>query len=201
MAVVGVMEVKGLDTLLWRLETLPKKAALKVFRQSLRAGAKIIQTDAKQRAPVKSGALRKSVKVRARKRSRSGIGVRVSTSADDSAWGGDQFYGAFQEFGWKAGGRRISGREARRIASQEIVGRRIGLKGRNLKALLGEETATRVISRAEQVFAKDVERESKRRQIPGKHFLERAFEAKKEAAAEAIHKTMLAGIEREAASA
>lgn len=96
MAVSGT--ISGLEPLLKKLKTLEPKIAKKVLRQSLRAGAKIIQTAAKAKAPVKSGQLRKAIKVRAQKRTRRGtIGVNVSVGEKDFA--GEVFYGSFIEFG------------------------------------------------------------------------------------------------------
>ena len=64
-----------------------------------------VLAQARQNAPVKTGALKKAIKLRSLKRSRTGrIGVRVAISED---WfkGNKQFYGAFQEFGYHIGKR------------------------------------------------------------------------------------------------
>lgn len=51
----------------------------KIARKAMRAGAKIIQQDAKKRVKTKSGRLKKSIKVKAIKRSRRAIGFLVRT--------------------------------------------------------------------------------------------------------------------------
>lgn len=92
-------EVKGLKETIKKLQNLEPKVAKKVVRKTLRTGAKIMQTEVKQNVPVDEGNLRKSLKVKAGKRKKGSISVAVTTSAEDNLYKGDQFYGAFQEFG------------------------------------------------------------------------------------------------------
>jgi HK97 gp10 family phage protein len=105
MAVRGNIRIDGMEDLLKRLKTLEPKLAKKVIRQSLRAGAKVILTAARAKAPRRSGLLKKSIKVRALKRSRTGrIGITVQTGEGD--FQGKTFYGAFVEYGHKLGARQ-----------------------------------------------------------------------------------------------
>lgn len=91
MTIVGVEEVER------ALRALPGKVAKQAIRKPLRAGAKIVLARAKQNVPAESGALKKSLKVRAGKRSRNTISIRVATG---KGWfTGETFYGAFVEFG------------------------------------------------------------------------------------------------------
>lgn len=118
-------------------KNLEPKVQKKVLRPALRAAAKIIQTEAKARAPVKSGALRDSIKVRAGARTRKGI-VRVNVEMGEGNFKGETFYGAFLEYG--APGHKLFGRpnplppqpfmrpafdrkkdEAREVAQQQIA--------------------------------------------------------------------------------
>ena len=93
------MEIVGLEELERAFLMLPAAVAKKAIRQNLRAGAKIVLAQAKENAPVDSGDLKRSLKVRAGKRSRNTISIRVATGKD---WfKGDTFYGAFVEFGTK----------------------------------------------------------------------------------------------------
>ena len=88
-----------------RLRRLPSLVERKVVRQSLRAGAKVVQAQAVSDAPKKTGFLSRNIKVRAARRSRGRIGVVVQT--DKGFFKGDAFYGAFQEMGFHIGPRRL----------------------------------------------------------------------------------------------
>lgn len=57
------VEVKGFDELARKLKTLPREVAARVMRSAVRAGAKVIQENIRQRTPVETGALRDSIKV------------------------------------------------------------------------------------------------------------------------------------------
>lgn len=83
--------------LLKNLNSLEKKVAKKVLRKALREGSKIFLSAAKSNAPTDTGELKRSLKLRAIKKSRNWAGITVGTSKGD--YQGDQYYGAFQEFG------------------------------------------------------------------------------------------------------
>lgn len=110
-----------------KLKTLEAKVEKKITRQALRAGAKVIAKEAKARAPVDTGMLRSKIKVWALKRSRKRIGVLVGTSAKE--YTGDQFYGAFVEYGtskmaakpWLGPAAEAKGPEAAKIVEQTIA--------------------------------------------------------------------------------
>lgn len=103
MAKVVLTGVPELDR---RMKSLGLKLGKKIVRKAARRAIKPVQSAAQRRAPKDTGALRKSIKIRAMKRSRSNFGVVVTTGASaGNAFSGDQFYGAFQEFGWKTGKR------------------------------------------------------------------------------------------------
>lgn len=99
---------------------LPMKVQKQVLRPALRSAAKIVHAAAKNNAPVKTGALRRSLKVRAGKRTRKNL-VRavVQTGASDNLFKGKTYYGAFQEFGWKSGKRGSSSR--RQISGKHYI--------------------------------------------------------------------------------
>lgn len=88
---------KELDRL---LASLTPKLQKKLSRQATRKSAKdIVLPEAKARVPEDTGDLADSLVVRAVKRSRGKIGHMVTTK--DGFYKGDQFYGAFIEFGTK----------------------------------------------------------------------------------------------------
>lgn len=102
MLLIGDAELRG------KLSALTDAEARKAVLGATREAAKLIMAEVKRTIPKRTGLLRKSVKVRAIKRSRKRIGVRVTTSKFNSNYQGKAFYGAFLEFGWKTGSRRVS---------------------------------------------------------------------------------------------
>ena len=71
----------------------PVKIQKKVLRPALRAGGKIVRNSARQKAPIETGSLKRSIKLRALPRSRSRIGVLISS---------DQKHYVMMEFGWQS---------------------------------------------------------------------------------------------------
>jgi len=100
----NTVKLEGADQLRKKLLDLDKKVARKISSQALRAGAKIVLERARQLVPVKSGTLKRSLKVRAGKRKGGRISFVVQTKAGD--YRGETFYGSFLEFGHKVGKRR-----------------------------------------------------------------------------------------------
>ena len=99
MATYKITGIKELDR---KLKDLPAKVAKKVLRQALRKGLKPVAAAVKAAAPVESGATKSAVKIKAGKRSTKRITISVTIGAGD--YKGDQFYAAFQEFGWSQNG-------------------------------------------------------------------------------------------------
>lgn len=94
------VKIEGLEELLKALDQFPKNLQKKALRPALREGAKVIHKQAKRFVPVDEGDLKRSLKVRAAKRNRKGIvAVNVQTSSEANVFSGEQFYGAFVEFG------------------------------------------------------------------------------------------------------
>lgn len=109
--------IKGDKELIRKLDKLAKKDIKKAIRKGSRAGAKVVQREAKSIAPKDSGQLAKSIKVRSLKRSRSTIG----TTASNAFRGTEQFYGAFQEYGYTSrGGNKIEGKGFMKQASDNV---------------------------------------------------------------------------------
>lgn len=98
--------IVGAEKLRKQLAALGPRIAKKVIRQSLRQAGKIVQTEAKSNAPVDTGRLRKSIRVRAFKRSRKErIGINVQTNSTNNVFKGKTFYGGFLEYGFRRGKR------------------------------------------------------------------------------------------------
>lgn len=99
------LQVKGADKIIRGLFEIEPRMARKVVRQSLRKGLNPIQRLAKSDAPVKTGLVKKSIKIRAVKRKKDRIAMKVTIGKDNFV--GKAFYGAFQEFGYKHGSRKL----------------------------------------------------------------------------------------------
>lgn len=97
------LHVAGLNELLTRLrDAKGNQEAKNALRTGLRAGAKRILSAVKAYAPVDTGALEESLKVRAIKRSRKNkdsVGVTIGTRASDNLFVGETFYAGMQEWG------------------------------------------------------------------------------------------------------
>lgn len=98
--VLGVRELAAV------LKSIPEKEARGAIRKGTRAGIKVIARVAARRAPRRTGALARSLKVRAMKRRRNRTGTVVV--AGNKTFTGDEFYGGFHEFGWHIGKRRTN---------------------------------------------------------------------------------------------
>lgn len=96
----GMVTLKGFKQLEKKLLGLEKKVAKKLVRRALRDGAKIIHQEARLRVPVKTGRLRRSIKVKAaKKRKKHQVAIIVQCGEGDFV--GDTFYGGMIEFGYE----------------------------------------------------------------------------------------------------
>lgn len=103
---------RGVDPIAARLRQLPAKFRNKIARKALRAGAHVLHAAVLQNVARRTGRLARSVKVRASRTKKPGaIRFAVVTSEKDNMFTGDAFYGAFMEFGFKAGPRRKDNRK------------------------------------------------------------------------------------------
>lgn len=96
-----IIDKQSLAELHRRLGKYTDSQGKAAMRKGCRWGAKIIMSAVKGNTPVETGALRRSLKVKAMKRSRSGVGVMAKFG--DGWYQGETFYGAFIEFGHKIG--------------------------------------------------------------------------------------------------
>jgi HK97 gp10 family phage protein len=141
---VSLTGAKEIAIAMGKLET---KLARKVASKALRAGAKVVQAEAKRIAPVKSGALRNSIKVRAGKNKKTYRSIIVGSG--EKWFTGDEFYAAFVEFGHRIGKASSGIRRARKR---------------------GVDTAA----------------SDQRKEVEGVHYMERAYEATKQQALNAV---------------
>ena len=94
----------GVEELDARLKAMPISLQKKGVRKATRRAAKLVLDEARKLAPVKSGALKKSLSVRARKRSRAKDKVHDVAHLivqKGALFAGRQYYGGFQEYGTK----------------------------------------------------------------------------------------------------
>ena len=149
MAVTGSIKLIGGKELDRKLKALPRKVAKKILRQALRAGAKIILAQAKANAPVATGQLKKSLKVRAMKRTRKGtVGFKVQTKAGD--FKGDEFYGSFLEYGFRRGKRPGKGAEYTReiVPAQPFMRPAFDSKKDEAVAVISKELSAKIVTAA-----------------------------------------------------
>ncbi len=90
--------IEGLGAAQRALSALPGAVARKVIRPSIREAMRPVKAGIQSTAPVKSGAIRRHVKIRAAKRIRRGaIAIRAQIGKED--FQGDQYYAAMVNFG------------------------------------------------------------------------------------------------------
>jgi HK97 gp10 family phage protein len=139
------VRVLGLDALKDKLQALPRQMRVRVLRNALTAGARLVRDDAKRNAPVLSnarqtpyrqtGTLRKAISVRTSKRDRKAGDVGVFVNVRPATGGArgaksrtDPFYWRFLEFGWNPPRRNETKRHRRALnrtgAAKTIPGRR-----------------------------------------------------------------------------
>lgn len=139
----GTIALRGADELAKALEDIGPALEKKILARAMRDAAKPILEDAKRRAPVLSGQLRKSIKIRSMKRVGKGrVGVIIST--EKGFFKGETFYGAFHEFGTK----NMPARPFIRPAFEANKARAVKIVGEAIK--LGLEDVARGATNASQ---------------------------------------------------
>ena len=143
--------VTGSDALNRKLQELRGPKQKVAVRKASREALKPVADQVRATAPKRTGRLARSTKVRALTRSRSRIGSRVSVSGSGNSFKGKGFYGAFQEYGWKAG---------RRVRNADLG-------------------AARGAKRTTSQKAEATRRNSARKQIKGTEWMKKAAQAKR----------------------
>jgi len=91
-------EIKGLEELISKLNGLPDKLETKVVRAAIRKGAILMRDKARDKVPVDTGTLKKSIKIRNNRSEKGIISFKIGPTSDKKK-GTDVFYGRFVEFG------------------------------------------------------------------------------------------------------
>jgi HK97 gp10 family phage protein len=117
------MSVRGTAELVRKLQTLRGKDGKAVMRKGCRAGAKVMAAAIRDALPSKSGAARRSVKVRSIKRSRKKVGVKVVVDARNAQGTPYSQFGEYgtkreQAKGWQHGAVRGEGASALERATE-----------------------------------------------------------------------------------
>lgn len=97
------VEVQGIKEIERTLKSFGTDVAIKITKKALRAGAKIILTEAQSKVPVKTGKLRDSLKITSRKKG-DRFSYAVGTSNNKNLFVGKTFYAGFIEYGAPARG-------------------------------------------------------------------------------------------------
>ena len=96
----NTVTITGVPELDRKLRTISNKLGKKFVRQGARRALKPVAATAKRLAPDNTGALKRSIKVKALGRSRKRFGSRVTTGVGTLKNSGGVYYGGFQEWGW-----------------------------------------------------------------------------------------------------
>ena len=81
------------------LEELPRRLQNKTIRKALRQAGNVLLKKARTNAPVKSGALRRGIKLKVDMRGTPAAIINVKIPGKGKKSGGGPYYGAFQELG------------------------------------------------------------------------------------------------------
>lgn len=182
-----------------KMAALGPRVRSKVGRQALRAGAHVIRAEAQRRVPVDTGVLRKSIKVRSgRTRGRGELKMLITLGASN-LYSGDQFYGAFVEFGHRRGKRGPGVQGLQRLLRGDNLSTAIDAAKRGVANPLGSASGRRKAAKRLEYLLKVKRGEisDSRKQVPARPFMRGAFDAKKDEASRVINETLAAGIERE----
>lgn len=154
----------GDKELVRRFEMLRGNMQKKYGRKALRAGAKVVQKTAKQRVPVRTGRLKKGLKVRALKRSRKhfGVGVVTPPRASLGLWSDGGYYPAHLAWGWKATKRRAKAqpRPSVKLATQKKArSDGMGRRGRRYLKRSAMQVKQQVFTRVETVLWQEINKD------------------------------------------
>lgn len=107
---VETVKIKGLKELSQKMKQLPKELRGKTLNFAVRKGATIIRDEAANRAPERTGVLKRSIVIRKRKvLNASNEAAQAVLVKKNAKSGGDPFYWRFVEFGFKSrGGKHIA---------------------------------------------------------------------------------------------
>jgi HK97 gp10 family phage protein len=95
---IGVVGGRELQRALQQLES---KTRARFARQGMRKGMKLVLAEARAKAPVRTGRLKKSLRIKAAKRRKKAT-ISIRLAAGEGDFKGDTFYGSFLEYGYHA---------------------------------------------------------------------------------------------------
>jgi HK97 gp10 family phage protein len=149
---IGELNQRQVAVLNRMLTGLPKKIRNKILREELRKAAKTLIAPSKAATPVRTGKLRKSVKVRSVKNAKgtkaANKSIQFAVGYSDKNFQGDTFYGSFLEFGWRVGKRQSKAKKAidtrKKIPGRRMLGKVAEAKGPALLASTGSRILLRI---------------------------------------------------------
>jgi len=161
--------VKGFKELNKELKNLPLKLRKKSLKRAVSAGARIVKKEAKRRAPKRTGVLRRSISIRSSRDKSNKDSVRYSVfvkagkkrSKGQIAKNQDAFYWYFQEFGYRAAGRKKT-KQSKRQRNKSLKGARKIPAVRFLRKSLPAKS-TKVISVVRETLKKEIRQYDVRR--------------------------------------
>lgn len=121
-----------------KLRKLGSKEARNIVRKAARVALKPVLQEARALAPVKTGKLRKHIKIRSLTRSRKSFGARVTSGFFKNVNSGDAYYGAFVELGTKER-RHRSGKSVGSIAPRRFMKNAADKKRQQALRIYGQE--------------------------------------------------------------
>lgn len=148
------VQMTGMAELAEALKEFPVKLEVQVMATALRGGAKVVQQQAVQNAPVDSGDLRDSIKIKRRTNKRTGFINLNVTAGNKKAW-----YAHIVEFGAKAHIIKPRSRKSLLVAGilREIVNHP-GARPSGFMRRAFDQTATGAVEEVARLTRKGIER-------------------------------------------
>ncbi len=148
------VQMSGMAELAESLKQFPVKLEVQVMASALRGGAKVVQQQAVANAPVDSGDLRDSIKIKRRTNKRTGYLNLQVVAGNKKAW-----YAHIVEFGAKAHVIRASKKKSMLISTilREIV-HHPGVRPSGFMRRAFDQTATSAVEEVARLTRKGVER-------------------------------------------
>ena len=148
------VQMTGMVELAETLKEFPVKLEVQVMASALRGGAKVVQAQAVQNAPVDSGDLRDSIRIRRRTNKRTGFLNLHVVAGNKKAW-----YAHIIEFGAKAHEIRVSKKKSMLLSGilREVV-QHPGVRPSGFMRRAFDQTASGAVEEVARLTKKGVER-------------------------------------------
>lgn len=167
-----VIKIKGLSELQRALFKFNSKLGEKVTQLALKHGAAHVRDQIKQASPVKTGRLKRSVRIRVSKRQRvnktGSVGVYILVGGGKRSNSRSAYYAKFVEYGYNRGSQLITGSQGvqRGLLSQAEYQRR---------RLVNLQTALQRRKPGRKLSVGGIRLRSGGKAVAGLHYIERAF--------------------------